>query len=72
MTPYGDHIRLSVDRLVSATEPFVGFLYKNSSSKREFRENQLGDSSTLFREINKFLPTLSLFLDRFVAKFGTL
>jgi hypothetical protein len=48
----------------------VRFPLENSSNNRELRENQLIDSSVLFNDVNKFLPTLSLLLDRFVLKFG--
>jgi hypothetical protein len=71
MTTYVEFtsIRRPVGRLVSKTTPFVRLLLKNSSNKRELRENQLTDSSTLFNDVNKFLPTLSVLIDRFVLKF---
>lgn len=60
-------VRPSVGHLVSKPTPFVRFVLKNSSNKHG--ENQLTESSALFNDVSKFLPTLSLLLNRFVLKF---
>jgi len=40
-------------------------IYKEQSSKCEFRENRPRDSYTVFRGVNKFTHVLATFLDRY-------
>jgi hypothetical protein len=64
-------VSLSVSNLMSATTMFVEFalksvyecIYKKLSCKRKFRENRFGDSSTLLKDVNEFIPVLPIFCE---------
>jgi hypothetical protein len=43
----------------------IGVPYKQVSDKHEFHENRLSDSRTLLMGVNEFVPSLSIFLNRF-------
>ena len=43
----------------------IGVLYKNSSNKREFRENRLSDVHTLLTGVMNFYPSFPYLLTDF-------
>jgi hypothetical protein len=42
-----------------------GVPYNQVSAKHEFNENRFSDSHTLLMSVNDFVPSFSIFLDRF-------
>lgn len=59
----GNHVRLSVRDLLSATKLFVGFSW-NAVWSNELRENRLSDGYALLTGLNKFLSVTSTCFDR--------
>jgi len=65
-------VRLSIFNIILMTTVsrvvmkfIIGVPCNEVSSKCEFHENQLGDSHSFVRAINKLLPVLSILLDQF-------
>jgi hypothetical protein len=48
----------------------TGIFYKTFYRQRDFRGERLGDSHTVPKDVNEFVPVLFAFLDLCVPKFG--